>query len=125
MKKHLRKLFIFAPVLIAAVVMTASIACGDMVIFLKNGKSIRYPVNMSEIIGISFEENAPVAEQKASELKAPAEKSVSAGCQYCQSRNRAEVWSCRNPERTVEATRQCLATAKSNFDSCWENNACR
>ena len=125
MKRHLRKLFIFTPIFMIALMMTASLALGDMVVFLKNGKIIRFPVNMTDIIGISFEENAPAADLKTNELKAPAEKSVGAGCQYCQSKNRAEVWSCNNPKRTVEATRDCLATAKSNFDACWENNACR
>lgn len=125
MKKHLRKFFTISPILIIAMMMTASLAIGDMVVFLKNGKSIRYPVNMSDIIGISFEENAPVAGQKMEESKVPAEKSPNAFCQTCQANNRAEVWSCRNPERTVEATRQCLATAKSNFDSCWSNYGCK
>ena len=38
--------------------------------------------------------------------------------QVCQERNRAEVRACNYPERDSAALKECLATARSNFDAC-------
>ena len=41
------------------------------------------------------------------------------GCiEVCQEKNRAEVRACNYPEKEPEALRQCLATARNNFDAC-------
>jgi hypothetical protein len=36
----------------------------------------------------------------------------------CKQQNRAEVKLCNYPEKEPQALRECLATARNNFDAC-------
>lgn len=38
--------------------------------------------------------------------------------EVCQQKNRTEVQLCNYPEKEPEALRECLATARRNFDAC-------
>ena len=41
------------------------------------------------------------------------------GCtDVCAQKNRAEVRACNYPEKETAALKQCLATAKNNYDAC-------
>ena len=125
MKKYLRKHLIITPIFVVALLMMANYTDGGMVVFLKDGRVIQVPVNRDDIIGLSFEEGSSAINDKIQESKTPAEKSVSAGCQFCQATNRNDVYYCNYPKRDVQATKECLADAKSKFDSCWLDNACK
>lgn len=53
-------------------------------------------------------------------LFAPGVYAADACVQVCQQRNRAEVRACDYPKKEPEAHRDCLATARSNFDACMQ-----
>ncbi len=36
----------------------------------------------------------------------------------CKQQNRAEVQACNYPQKEPQALRECLATARNNFDAC-------
>jgi hypothetical protein len=36
----------------------------------------------------------------------------------CKQQNRADVRACNYPEKEPQALRECLATARNNFDAC-------
>jgi len=47
------------------------------------------------------------------------EEATRNGCtQVCAERNAAAVRACRYPETDVATTKQCLQTARQNYDSC-------
>ena len=50
-------------------------------------------------------------------------KEPNACVQLCQARNRDEVSWCNYPEKEPKALKECLATARRNFDACMQ--ACR
>ncbi len=125
MKKYLGTQLIITPLVVIALLMTANYTAGGMAVFLKDGQVIKVPVNKDDIIGISFDESFSATNEKIQESKAPAEKSVSADCQTCQATNKNDVYYCNYPKKDVQATKDCLARAKSKFDSCWQDLGCK
>jgi hypothetical protein len=51
-------------------------------------------------------------------LSVAAVYAASACMQVCQEKNRAEVQLCNYPEKETAALRECLDTARKNFDAC-------
>ncbi len=41
--------------------------------------------------------------------------------EICKANNRREVQACNYPKRETQATRECLADARSHFDSCMQD----
>jgi hypothetical protein len=60
-----------------------------------------------------------IADGEASSPKSEI-KSANACVQVCQATNRRDVNACNYPKRTVEETRECLATVRWNFDACMQ-----